>query len=723
MASPAAASTSQSATASFLLANPSAQSALELVRPALQNIYDQATLDDYVVLAIVFMGTIAYATRKVWWNPDDPYDYIWYVRPQEKLAAGMEKKRESRNITQKMEEMNKDIVLFWGSQSGTSEIFTNRLARELHLRFGVNTLAADLSDYDHEHLAALPKTKLAFFLVSTYGEGDPSDNTQAFWEWMESANKGNTDLSNLRYFAFGFGNSDYKHYNRVVEVVDQKLTSLGATRLGAVGMADDKKGGTEEDFLAWKDDLFTIFSQQLGYEEHEMVYEPTLKIEELPSAPEDLAVGAPNPGFETRKADSAYSAVKALPVKASRELFTTPTRNCLHMEIDLSSAPLLKYTTGDHLAVWPTNPDEEVSRLLNVLGCSAKANVPIAVAPIESTGPSPVPSPTTREALFRSYLEICAPVPRDLLPLLSAYAPNPAAKATLARLASREAWAQLTHTRAINFGKLLSVVAPGETWASIPLSFVIENLPKLQPRYYSISSSSIVSPRVASITAVVSTAQLDPSNPSSDSMLHGVTTNYLLALSQSMASVPSPHPHGLSYALDGPANALADGRLFVHTRKAKFRLPTNPEHPIVLIAAGTGIAPFRGFLQEKKRLQELGRPVGPILLFFGCRNPNEDLIYADEWADFKTALGDKFEMVTAFSRVAGEKKVYVQDRVREMKATVKALVVDQGANVYLCGSAAMAREVGFVLEDEVVCRKGAMEEMKRFGKVMEDVWG
>ena len=87
-------------------------------------------------------------------------------------------------------------------------------------------------------------------------------------------------MKNLQYAAFGLGNSNYRYYNRVIDVVTQALDEAGAELLLPVGRADDSKGTTEEDFLAWKKQLFLTFRDTLGYEERASTYEPTIAVVE-----------------------------------------------------------------------------------------------------------------------------------------------------------------------------------------------------------------------------------------------------------------------------------------------------------------------------------------------------------------------------------------------------------------------------------------------------------
>ena len=96
-----------------------------------------------------------------------------------------------------------------------------------------------------------------------------------------------------------------------------------------------------------------------------------------------------------------------------------------------------------------------------------------------------------------------------------------------------------------------------------------------------------------------------------------------------------------------------------------FRLPDDPARPVIMVGPGTGLAPFRGFLQERAALIAKGAAPGEAMLFFGCRHPEQDFIYADElkgWAERGV-----MQLHTAFSR-AGERKVYVQDLIREQAA-------------------------------------------------------
>ncbi|KAF2721432.1 hypothetical protein K431DRAFT_268481 [Polychaeton citri CBS 116435] len=692
---------------------------------ALNELSELVSFDDYIAMALVAFFSSIWLLRGRMWDKPDPFLYKMFERPQEKMG-GKKGVQVTRNIAEKLEEVGAEIVVFWGSQSGTAERLANRISKEIRQRFGIKAIPADCSDYESASVEELPQNKIALFIVSTFGEGDPSDNLHDMWSWLEAA-KG-TPLENLRFMALGLGNSNYKHYNAVVDHVSKRLVSLGAQPMLPTGRADDGKGETEEHYLSWKDSVFNKL-KQIGYEEHDPTFEPSISIER----PVDTVAahyGVPVQLNLSRTASRITSAPHALPIEAARELFgTSDGRNCIHIELDLSRYPKLKYKTGDHLGVWPSNPENETGRLLRCLALTKNRENFISIATLEAGSKLKIPSPTTLDALFTYYLEVCAPVSRETVASLAQFAPSQEARAFLAKLGEDTTeFSKYLSSNYVTLGRLLERAAAAEgAWNELPLSFVIEALPAMQPRYYSISSSSVVQPRHASITAVVS----DKTFPDCSERISGLATNHLLALKESLETQAKPHPHGLTYALNGPQDVLAGGKLHVQIRKSTFKLPTLASQPIIMVAAGTGLAPFRGFLQERARLLRMGREVGRMLLFFGCRNEAKDFIYKDELDEMQGVLGDRLSIITAFSRPDQGQKRYVQDCVREHSDDVCNLIQTYNAYFYICGSAAMAREVSNIVGAELGSREGWDEsELKMFGdrqkkqnRWQQDVWG
>jgi NADPH-ferrihemoprotein reductase len=597
------------------------------------------------------------------------------------------------------------------------------LVRDYRSRFGLDALIADLSDYDPESITNIPHSKFAIFIISTYGEGDPSDNATQFLFWLQS-NK-SSRFPNLRYAAFGLGNKKYKFYNRVVDVVTEALNQKGASSLMPTGKADDSHGTTDEDFTEWKHALFAMFREKLGFEERPEEYEPTLRVIEDTSLDIiDLHLGEPVKVQASKKGIAAISPIHALPISGAKRLLSTTTRNVLHLELDTNDFPELKYKTGDHLAVWPSNPISEIQRLTNALCLQGRTQTPLLIQSLDTSVKVKAPSPTTWDALLQCYLEICAPVPRETVLAIAQFAPSESSKLTLERLGEdKDAYHDFCSTTHVTLGRLLETVSPSiGSWTNLPLAFILENLPSLSPRYYSISSSSIVSPKQISLTVATSSE----ASPGQHVSIPGVATNYLLEIEQNKHYGTNS---GHNYNLSGPNNTFEHGqKLYAHIRTSKFRLPTVPKHPIIMIASGSGIAPFRGFLAERARIAAIGREVGKSLLFFGCRS-SDDFLYQDELQELQQRDND-IEVVTAFSR-ATKRKYYVQDRVEERDEDVVRLLLDHNAYIYICGSASMARDVTGRLGGCLKRRQGWSEtklrewseSIKKAHRWQEDVWG
>jgi NADPH-ferrihemoprotein reductase len=174
--------------------------------------------------------------------------------------------------------------------------------------------------------------------------------------------------------------------------------------------------------------------------------------------------------------------------------------------------------------------------------------------------------------------------------------------------------------------------------------------------------------------------------------------------------------------------------LCIAVRRSSFKLPPNQETPIILVGAGTGIAPLRGFYLERLHLRQRldGGGGGNSsrsrdVLFYGCRGPAEDFLYQEELAHVVSA-GGLAHVITAFSR-QGAEKVYVQDRLREANnASLVASLIAAGAYVYVCGGTGMAMEVKQALtaaleQNGVADAAEHVQQLQACGRYRQDVWG
>jgi sulfite reductase (NADPH) flavoprotein alpha-component len=202
---------------------------------------------------------------------------------------------------------------------------------------------------------------------------------------------------------------------------------------------------------------------------------------------------------------------------------------------------------------------------------------------------------------------------------------------------------------------------------------LVEFLPKLQPRLYSLASSR----RVCGNTAHLLVTSV--SYPGGKRIRKGVCTSYLAER----------------------ASELEPVSVFVHTAKP-FHLPGNPDVPLIMVGAGCGVAPYRGFLQERDATGAHGR----TWLFFGEQHERTDFYFREEWEDY-LSRGVLTRMDTAFSRDQGY-KIYVQDRMLERAHDLWAWL-EKGAWLYVCGDAdRMAPDVDAALH-AIVEREGGLD--------------
>lgn len=608
---------------------------------------------------------------------------------------------------------------------------------------------------------------------------------------------GESGLDNLNYVVFGLGNSTYQHFNAVARNLDEKLAGLGAKRIGERGEGDDDKS-MEEDYLAWKDDMWVAVQREMSFEEGGGGDVADFEIKELSEDQVnsdktymgELSARALSGSKGVFDAKNPYPA----PLISSRELFLAGERNCIFAEFGIKDTGI-RYQTGDHVGVWPMNPDAAVHRLLRVLGMENKHAQVIDVISLDPMlAKVPFPTPTTIDAILRHYLDINAHASRQACGALLRWAPEGSqAKSNLERWGlNKDVYHKEVAERCLNLAEVLMVANNEDIYAdpfssstqisawNIPFDRIITLVPRLQPRYYSISSSPKLHPESIHVTAVV--LKYEPGEEGNKNIaktgkyIYGTATNYLMNLKMVQHTeknrienqgTTTHHDQRLdkgspSYRLEGPRGKFkaADGTLCVpiHVRRSNFRLPTSPKIPVVMIGPGTvssarnhtraladilyqGVAPFRGFLQERvalarKAIERDGpdalKDWGTITLFYGCRHPDVDYLYAEEWQEYKKELGEVFQIHTAFSRVQGQPKVYVQQLISREREMIKQALVEKKGYAYICGDAKhMARDVEDLLKEILGEAKGGTKEkegaaewklMQDRNRILLDVW-
>jgi cytochrome P450 / NADPH-cytochrome P450 reductase len=277
----------------------------------------------------------------------------------------------------------------------------------------------------------------------------------------------------------------------------------------------------------------------------------------------------------------------------------------------------------------------------------------------------PVDEPVIASEVLSAYVALQDVAKRSQIQMLAEYTDCPPEKEKLLALGGDDPDSVDRYREEI-LSKNVSLIDLLDEFRSceLPFNIYLELLPPLKPRYYSISSSPLVDPNKCSITVGV----IDVPARLGRGRYHGICSSYLA---------------------QQPAGSIVEG--FVRPPSTPFQLPEEPSTPMIMAAAGTGLAPFRGFLQERAAMKAQGEQVGTASLYFGCRHPQQDYIYEDELEEF--AREGICEVRCAFSRLEDQPKTYVQQSIGAHEDDVWNLIQEK-AIVYVCGDASrMAPDV------------------------------
>ncbi|XP_062873326.1 nitric oxide synthase, inducible-like [Trichomycterus rosablanca] len=605
----------------------------------------------------------------------------------------------SQTLTQFTSGKRVPCTILYATETGKSQTFAKKLKSIFSSAFNPRLLC--MEDYNfHE----LERECLLMLVTSTFGNGDPPTNGQTFKDLLFRTA---TLRNKVRYSVFGLGSRVYPQFCAFAHAVDNKFAELGAKCLTAIGEGDELNG-QDDAFSAWARTSFKAACKEF------CIKDQVLGGESRSDSWDSLRHRVkPDGGTLDRiTALSALHSKTVIPMKLKRRkhLQRSGSRHStILVELELDGGKdLLSYEPGDHVGVFPGNSPELVTGILKHLPNAPATNqsVRLEYLPDSESGEGwqtdfrIPPCPLAKALTY--LLDITTPPSQSFLHKLSQITKDKNDRRRLLTLAS-----DLTcysEWKAFHRPNFLEVF---REFPSLELSssFLLSQLPLLKPRLYSVSSSLDLHPDEIHLTvSVVSYHTQDGKGP----LHHGVCSTWL--------------------------NTLKEGQTmpcFIQGSNG-FHLTSDPSSPTILIGAGSGIAPFRSFWQQRFHdMKKTGLKKSQMMLVFGCHSADTDHLYKDETFEMKEN-GTLKSITPAYSHQAGHPKVYVQDVLkRQLSEEVWKVLYQSTGQLYVCGGVNMARDVAQTIQEILVKHLGItltqaeeyLEQLKAEKRYHEDIFG
>nr|BAF73722.1 nitric oxide synthase [Ambigolimax valentianus] len=619
-------------------------------------------------------------------------------------------------------------VILYATETGKSERFANTLCEIFKHAFDAKVMC--MSDCD---VISLEHESLVLVVTSTFGNGDPPENGEAFakslyeMKSMESTN-GDTNsrthssyvrmsissdkevkldldmtnpdslamitgpLGNVRFSVFALGSKAYPHFAAFGHYMDKILHELGSERIFPLAEGDELCG-QEQSFRQWAEGVFTAACETFCLGDDVNINEATGALNNADHSwtPNRFRITSVDPKSKEPNICEALSSLhgkRVLPCVLTERTHLQSEesdRQTILVKLNTQGADELVYVPGDHVGVFPANAPDLVDAILTRLH---NAPPPDQIIKTEFLHEVSTPLGTNKtwtlfekmpvcsmRMAFTHILDVTTPPPQSLLQLLATQTTREMDKTRLELLATDASeYENWKYDFRSNILELLDQFSS----LRVAPSLLLTQLPLLQQRYYSISSSPQMFPgEIHGTVAVVRFRTQDGAGP----VHEGVCSGWL---------------NGCTPGTTVPCLVRA---------APTFHLPDNPSLPVIMVGPGTGIAPFRSFWQQRSiDLEMMNVPshddrkvFGEMSLYFGCRTKLQDNIYGKELEEMKNqeVLASYY---VALSRELDMPKAYVQDILLSKAEAVHEAIVKRGGHFYVCGDVSMAHDVTQTLE-------------------------
>uniref|UniRef100_A0A182US59 NADPH-dependent diflavin oxidoreductase 1 n=1 Tax=Anopheles merus TaxID=30066 RepID=A0A182US59_ANOME len=584
--------------------------------------------------------------------------------------------------------MERKLTILYGSQSGTAQDLAEQIWRESKMYFfRGNVLPMD--EYDVSELIG---ERFVVCVCSTYGQGEEPDNMKRFWKFLLRKSLPNDSLQQVHFAVLGLGDSRYPKFNYVAKKLHKRLLQLGGSALLPVGLCDDQHDlGYGAVFLPWINQLW----DELG-----RIVPLSAGTHKLPESPREFRwqVDIAKEGHITKDISpegiDLYADVKmpnGFQTVVVENRRTTAAEHFQDVRMITFEKKAVPWCSGDVLYVRPHNSKESVDQLFEIFhqhefGLDKQTCVQVKAIDSEMPVPSILQKPLPLVAIAEQYWDLTA-------------IPRARAFAVLAKNCSNE----LEREKLIEFSRY-----EGQeelfAYANRPRRTILEVLLDFPHATNSLTLEALfelfqpIKPRAFSIASAVESGKLQ----------------ILVAVIEYKTKLSIPRRGLCSHWLKDlqPGNMVN-----AWVRKSTFQLPADNKTPLVMIGPGTGLAPFRGILQERE-LSETPTSA-PLVLFFGCRSSTADFHCEEDLKRMEQS--GMLQLFCAFSRDQPE-KVYVQHLIKKEGMLLKKLLIENGGYVLVSGSSKNMPQAVKEALIEAIGDAQHIEKMIQTNRYQEETW-
>ncbi|XP_055255338.1 NADPH-dependent diflavin oxidoreductase 1 isoform X4 [Moschus berezovskii] len=482
---------------------------------------------------------------------------------------------------------------------------------------------------------------------------------KSFWRFIFRRSLPSTALCQMDFAVLGLGDSSYTKFNFIAKKLHRRLLQLGGSALLPVCLGDDQHElGPDAAIDPWLQDLWekvlgphpVPLNLDLGPPGVPWPSKFTLQfLKDTPSLdPEELCVARTDP----QGPPSELQPFLAPMVSNQRVTGPSHFQDVRLIEFDVSDSGI-SFAAGDVVLIQPENMASHVQQFCQALGLDPEQHFTLQPREPGVACPARLPQPCSMRRLVSQYLDIASVPRRSFFELLACLSPHELEREKLREFSSARGQEELCEYCTRPRRTVLEVLCDfPHTAAAVPPDYLLDLVPLIRPRAFSIASSLRAHPsRLQILVAVVQyrTRLREPRR--------GLCSSWLASLDPAQGPVRVP----------------------LWVRSGGLTFPKMPDIPVIMVGPGTGVAPFRAAIQERVAQGETGN-----VLFFGCRRRDQDFYWEAEWKQLQ-ARGC-LTLVTAFSREQ-EQKMYVQHRLRALGPLVWELLDGRGAHFYLAGNA------------------------------------